>query len=76
MGFAVETQEEERYERAVEGRYKEVAVECWFTTKGRVFPKMLKYEDEEGFRHKIEHIQVLKSDKKHYAGILMQRYDC
>lgn len=76
MGFAMEAQEEKLQEKAVEGRYREVAVGCWFTSKGRVFLKMLKYEDEEGFRHTIENIQVLKSEKKHYAGILMQRYDC
>lgn len=76
MGFAMETQEEKLQEKAVKGRYREVAVGCWFTAKGRAIPQMLKYEDEEGFRHTIENIQVLKSEKKHYAGILMQRYAC
>lgn len=76
MGFAMEAQEERLQEKAVEGQYREVAIDCWFTAKGRVFPQMLKYEDDEGLRHKIEHIRVLKTEKKHYAGILTHRYDC
>lgn len=76
MGFAMEPQEAKLQERAVKGQYRKVAVGCWFTSTGRAIPQMLKYEDEEGLRHRIEHIQVLKSDQKHYAGIFMQRYDC
>ena len=76
MGFVVGTQEEKLHEKPVKGQYRKAAVSCWFTVKGRAIPQMLKFEDEEGFRHKIEHIRVLKSEQKCYAGIQMQRYDC
>ena len=76
MGFAMEAQKEKLQEWAIAGQYRKVAVGCWFTSKGRAIPQMLKYEDEDGLRHTIEHIQLLKAEKKHYAGILMQRYDC
>lgn len=76
MGFAIGTQEEKRQDRAVRGRYQKVAVGCWFTATGRSIPQKLKFEDEEGVRHVVDNIQVIKSDQKHYAGILAQRYDC
>lgn len=76
MGFAVGLQEECLQERAVTGSYKKVAVGCWFTSTGRAIPQKLKYEDEDGVRHVVNNIHVLKQDKKHYAGILIQRYDC
>lgn len=76
MGFAIETQEAKRQERAVRGHYQKVAVGCWFTSTGRSIPQKLKFEDEEGIRHVVDNIQVIKSDQKHYAGILAQRYDC
>ena len=76
MGFAIGAQEEKRQEHAVRGHYQKVAVGCWFTSTGRAIPQKLKFEDEEGFRHMVDEIQVIKSDQKHYAGILAQRYDC
>ena len=76
MGFALEAQKEKLQEREIKGQHHKVAVGCWFTAKGRAIPQMLKYEDEEGMRHTVEHIQVRKTEQKHFAGILMQRYDC
>lgn len=58
------------------GRHCKVAVGCWFTTKGRALPKLIKYEDERGGIRTLEHIQVLKSDRKYYAGTLSRRYEC
>lgn len=60
----------------IRGYYRKVAVGCWFTAAGRALPKMLRYEDEEGVRHVVEHIQVLESDQKRSAGNLTQRYEC
>ena len=76
MGFALESQEEKLHERAVRGRYHKVAVLCWFTSTGKAMPKAVKYEDEENCLQMINQIQILKTDEKHYAGILRQRYDC
>lgn len=76
MGHVLEPQKEAPQERAARERYCKVAVGCWFTAGGKAIPQMLKYEDEEGCLHRIDSIQVLCSDRKHYYGILMQRYDC
>lgn len=76
MGFALEPQKEILQERTVRGHYRKVAVGCWFTAKGRTFPKILKYEDDEGVLHTIDSIQILSRDKKNYAGIMAQKYDC
>lgn len=76
MGFVVTSQEEKKQEAGIRGHYRKVAVGCWFTSTGRAIPKMVRYEDDEGIRHIMEHIQVLKTDQKHYAGIRLQRYDC
>ena len=76
MGFAIGTQEEKMQEHAVRGHYQKVSVFCWFTSTGRTIPLRIKFEDEEGFRHVLDHIQVIKTDQKYYAGILAQKYDC
>lgn len=76
MGFAIGTQKEKLEEKEINGHYQKVAVGCWFTAKGRVIPKMLKYEDKDGLRHTLNDIHVLRSEQKHYAGIFMQKYDC
>lgn len=51
-------------------------MDCWFTSTGKMSPRMLKYEDAEGFRHILRDIEVVKSDKKYYAGIPLYKYDC
>ena len=48
MGFTVEAGKEKKEEHAVSGKYQKVAVDCWFTSTGRVMPKLIKYMDEEG----------------------------
>ena len=76
MGFAIGMEEEKLQEQAIRGVPHKVAADCWFTSTGKMIPRMIKYEDTEGARHLLKDIEVLKSDKKHYAGILMYRYDC
>ena len=76
MGFAIGMEEEKLQEQAIRGVPHKVAADCWFTSTGKMIPRMIKYEDTEGARHLLKDIEVLKSDKKHYAGILMHRYDC
>ncbi len=76
MGFAVGMEKERLQEKAVRGRYVKVAVGCWFTSTGKAIPKVLKYEDEEGMRHLMNDIQVLKTEQKYYAWILRHKYVC
>lgn len=76
MGFALGMEKEKLQEEAIQGVPHKVAADCWFTSTGKMIPRMIKYEDAEGVRHLLKDIEVLKSDKKYYAGILMHRYDC
>ena len=41
-----------------------VACGVWFTSKGATIPKMIKYQDEEGFVHSITHIHVQNREEK------------
>lgn len=42
----------------------EIACECWFTSKGKVQPLMLKYQDEQGEIHTIKEILVHSREDK------------
>ena len=42
----------------------EIACECWFTSKGKVQPLMLKYQDEQGEIHTIKEILVHSREEK------------
>ncbi|MCI5648369.1 MAG: hypothetical protein ACI4EG_15335 [Fusicatenibacter sp.] len=76
MGFAIGMETEKLQEKEICGVPQKVAVDCWFTSTGKMIPRMIKYEDGEGIRHLLKDIEVVKSDKKYYAGVLMYRYDC
>lgn len=76
VGFSVGMERERLKESTIRGRYQKAAVGCWFTSTGKAIPMLVKYEDKDGFRHMIRHIQILRTEKKYYAGILGQRYDC
>lgn len=76
MGFTVGMEAERLQETSIRGMPQKVAADCWFTSTGKMIPRMIKYEDTEGSRHMLKDIEVLKSDKKYYAGILLHKYDC
>lgn len=63
-----------------EGKMKrdleEIACGVWFTSHGAAIPKLVKYQDKEGFIHSIRPIQVLSKEKKYYCGIPVQEYRC
>lgn len=58
------------------GVQREIACECWFTSKGRTIPKIIKVMDEEGFLHTIHEIQVLATEEKTYSGIQTVEHLC
>jgi hypothetical protein len=76
MMTSIGSEKEELQERAVDGKYHKVAVGCWFTASDKAIPHMIKYETEEGEIRTLQHIQILKTERKHYAGILSQKYVC
>lgn len=61
---------------AVKGTQKEIACECWFTSKGKVIPLMIKVEDEDGEIRVIKQINVHHQEAKRYAGIPSIEFDC
>jgi hypothetical protein len=63
-------------EHAVRGVYHKVAVGCWFTASDRAIPQMIKYETEDGEIRTLHNIQIVRTERKHYAGILSQKYVC
>lgn len=53
-----------------------IACGVWFTSKGTVMPKMIKYQDNEGVIHRISRIRVITQEEKHYCGIPILEYRC
>lgn len=60
----------------VRGRQKEIACECWCTSKGEITPLMIKLKDEDGEVQTIRDIQVHSQTKRRYAGAPSIEYDC
>ncbi len=58
------------------GIQREIACECWFTSKGRSIPKIIKVMDGEGMLHTIREIQLLTSEEKTYSGIQTVEHLC
>ncbi len=58
------------------GIQREIACECWFTSKGRTIPKLIKLMDEEGSLHIVRDIQLLTAEEKTYSGIQTIEHLC
>ena len=61
---------------SVRGIQRNIACECWFTSTGKVIPRMLKIQDEDGEIRTIREITVHAQEKKRYAGVPSIEYDC
>lgn len=60
----------------IKGYHRKVAVDCWFTSEGRSIPHLIKYEDDDGCRHTLDHVWLVREEKRNHAGLMVQRYDC
>lgn len=76
MAFGIGTNSNVVDAGIVRGAQKEIACECWCTTKGNITPLMVKLEDEDGEIQVIREIMVHSQTKKRYAGIPSIEYDC
>ena len=76
MAFGIGTNTSTTNAGSVRGTQKQIACECWFTSKGWTFPKIIKVMDEEGFLHTIHEIQVLATEEKTYSGIQTVEHLC
>ena len=76
MAFGIGLHTEEKNEGIFKGVQCEVACGCWFTSKGRAMPKLIKYEDEEGQIREVRELHIHCAQEKNYDGIPTIEYDC
>lgn len=76
MGFRLGDIAEKRDNGVLRGIQREIACECWFTSKGKSIPRLIKVMDEEGALHTIRDIQLLTTEEKTYSGIRTVEHLC
>ena len=76
MAFGIGTNTQKEDAGFIKGKQREIACQCWFSSKGKVIPLMLKIEDEDGEIRTIRQIEVLSQEEKRYAGVRSLEFDC
>ena len=76
MAFGIGTNMQEADAGEIRGEQREIACDCWFTSTGRIIPRMLKIREEDGEMLLINKIQVHSQEQKKYAGIPSIEFDC
>lgn len=76
MAFGIGVNAKGKEEAPVRGRQREIACQCWFTSKGEITPLMLKMRDENGEIKTVRQIQVLFREEKLYAGVPSVEFGC
>lgn len=76
MAFGIGTNAQTADAGFIKGKQREIACQCWFTSKGKVTPLMLKIEDEDGEIRTVRQIQVVSQEEKKYAGVRSLEFDC
>ena len=61
---------------SLKGIQREIACDCWFTSKGRSFPRIIKVMDAQGMIHTISEIEILFTEEKYYSGIATVEHVC
>lgn len=74
MGIGINSQKPD--EGRIRGRQNSVACYVWFTSRGEVMPKMIKFCDEDGEIHTIQHVHVVSREQKNYCGIPTLEFCC
>ncbi len=74
MGIGINAQSPD--EGRLKGKQAPAACGVWFTSSGRILPKMLKFQETDGQIVTLTHIRVLTEEEKHYCGIPTLRYKC
>lgn len=60
----------------IRGTQEAVACGIWFTSTGRVIPKTVKFEDDNGVYHMLQHIRVTHQEEQNYCGIPTITFKC
>ncbi len=76
MGFRLGDIAEHTESGNLKGIQREIACECWFTSKGKTMPQLIKVMDDKGVLHTIRDIDVITSEEKTYSGIQTIEHTC
>lgn len=76
MGFCLGDIADNTENGALRGIQREIACECWFTSRGKSIPKLIKVMDQEGMVHTVNEIQLLTTQEKTYSGIPTVEHLC
>ena len=76
MAFGIGTNTQRADSGPVRGKQREIACQCWFTSKGRITPLMPKIQDEEGEIRTVKQIRIHSQEEKMYAGVASVEFDC
>lgn len=76
MAFGIGTNTQKADSGPVRGKQREIACQCWFTSKGKITPLMLKIQDEDGEIRTVKQIQIHSQEEKMYAGVASVEFDC
>ena len=76
MGFRLGDIADKTENGILRGIQREIACECWFTSRGQSIPKLIKVMDEEGVVHTINEVRLLTVEEKIYAGIPTVEHLC
>ncbi len=76
MAFGIGTNTQKTEAGPVKGTQREIACDCWFTTNGKIIPRMLKIQDEDGEIRVIKQIAVHSQEAKNFCGIPSVEFDC
>lgn len=76
MGMGIGINDAAPDEGIIKGKQEPVACSVWFTSTGRIMPKIMKYQESDGEIVTIYHIHVISSAKKNYCGIPTVEFEC
>lgn len=60
----------------LKGNHIPVACLCWFTSTGKLMPKLIKIKLSDGSIYTLDKIHINFSEEKHYNGIPSMEFQC
>lgn len=76
MGFGIGINTQKTNAGNLRGKQKEIACFCWFTSKGKPTPHIIKFQNESGEIQTVNEIHVKCMDYKNFSGIPSIEYIC
>lgn len=74
--FGIETNIKDIDNGELRGKIYKAACEIWVTSEGRLFPKYLKFEGDDGVIQSVENITLKYVEDKNYSGIPTKECNC